>query len=127
MNRPLSPHLSWYKPQITSTLSILHRFSGIALAFGAVALAWWVVAVAVGGGVYDGTAWLYTSIAGQIVLFLWTIALAFHLSNGIRHLFWDADIGFDMRAVNASGIAVLILTAVLTITVWLIVLLAETL
>lgn len=122
--RPLSPHLTWYKPQITSVLSILHRFTGIALGFGAVALAWWVVAVAIGGDVYAGTSWLYTSIAGQIVLFLWTIALTFHLGNGIRHLCWDADIGFDMATVNRSGIAVLVFTAALTIVIWLIVLLA---
>ncbi|MDA3915302.1 succinate dehydrogenase, cytochrome b556 subunit [Oleiagrimonas sp.] len=124
MSRPLSPHLTWYKPQITSTLSILHRFTGIVLALGAVALSWWVAAVAIGGETYAGTAWLYTSIAGQIVLFGWTLALAFHLSNGIRHLFWDAGIGFDMPTVNRSGIAVLVMTALLTLAVWLIVLLA---
>lgn len=123
MNRPLSPHLTWYKPQITSTLSILHRLSGIALAFGAVALAWWVIAVAIGGDVFAATAWLYASVGGQILLFLWTIALTFHLSNGIRHLFWDADMGFSMTAVNRSGVAVLVMTALLTIVVWLIVLL----
>lgn len=123
MNRPLSPHLTWYKPQITSTLSILHRLSGIALAFGAVALAWWVIAVAIGGDVFAATAWLYASVGGQILLFLWTIALTFHLSNGIRHLFWDADMGFSMIAVNRSGVAVLVMTALLTIVVWLIVLL----
>ncbi len=124
MNRPLSPHLTWYKPQITSTLSILHRFTGVALALGAVALSWWVLAVAIGGDTYADTAWLYTSIGGQVVLFGWTIALAFHLSNGIRHLCWDAGIGFEMATVNRSGIGVLVATAVLTVAVWLIVLLA---
>ncbi|HET7267224.1 MAG TPA: succinate dehydrogenase, cytochrome b556 subunit [Oleiagrimonas sp.] len=124
MSRPLSPHLTWYQPQITSTLSILHRFSGIALAVGTIALAWWVVAIAIGGSTYADTAWLYTSIGGQVVLFCWTLALAFHLSNGIRHLFWDVGTGFDMRSVNRSGIAVLVMTTVFTITIWLIVLLA---
>lgn len=124
MSRPLSPHLTWYTPQITSTLSIMHRFSGAALSVGAVGLAWWVIAVAVGGGVYAGTAWAYGSIIGQVVLFLWTIALAFHLCNGIRHLCWDVDIGFDMPTVNRSGVVVLVMTAVLTIVVWLIVLFA---
>ncbi len=123
MSRPLSPHLTWYKPQITSTLSILHRFTGIALAVGAVALSWWVVAAAAGGGIWSTTAWLYSSIGGQVVLFCWTIALAFHLSNGIRHLFWDAGIGFEMHTVNRSGIAVLVMTTLLTAAVWLVVLL----
>lgn len=124
MSRPLSPHLTWYKPQITSTLSIMHRFSGIALTLGAVALVWWVVAVAIGGATYDGTATLYASVGGQIVLFLWTVALAFHLGNGIRHLFWDAGKGFEMTTVNRSGMAVLAATAVLTMAIWLIVLIA---
>lgn len=123
MSRPLSPHLTWYKPEITSTLSILHRFSGAALSVGAIALVWWVIAVAVGGGLYAETAWLYASIGGQVVLFGWTIALAFHLSNGIRHLFWDVGYGFEMATVRRSGGAVLAMTAVLTVAVWLIVLL----
>jgi len=123
MSRPISPHLTWYKPQITSTLSIFHRASGIALLIGTIGLAWWVIAAAIGGDVYAGTAGVYGSIAGRVILFLWTIALAFHLCNGIRHLFWDIDIGFSMPAVNRSGIAVLVLTAVLTIVIWLIALL----
>src|SRR5699024_8587044 len=97
------------------------RFSGVALALGAIGLSWWVVAVAIGGGVYATTSWLYSSLGGTIVLILWTIALAFHLCNGIRHLCWDADIGFEITTVNRSGIAVLALTAVLTAAVWLIV------
>lgn len=121
MSRPISPHLTWYKPQITSTLSIMHRFSGIALSVGALGLAWWVVATAIGGDTYAGTAWLYGTVGGQTVLVLWTIALAFHLCNGIRHLCWDADIGFDMASVNRSGVAVLVMTAVLTIVIWLVV------
>lgn len=124
MSRPLSPHLTWYKPQITSTLSIMHRFSGIALALGAVALAWWVIAAAVGGPTHASTAAVYASLGGQIALFLWTVALAFHLSNGIRHLCWDAGQGFEMITVNRSGLAVLVATALLTIVVWSIVLLA---
>lgn len=120
MARPLSPHLTWYKPQITSVLSILHRLTGIALTIGSVALAWWVVAVAVGGATFANTTAVYTSIIGQIFLFGWTVALSFHLANGIRHLFWDAGYGFEMTTVNRSGVAVLVMTAVLTIVVWLI-------
>lgn len=119
MSRPVSPHLTWYKPQITSTLSVFHRASGIALVIGTVGLAWWVIATAVGGGIYTGTAWFYSTVGGQVVLILWTLALVFHLCNGIRHLFWDADIGFTMTAVNRSGIAVLVMTALLTLAIWL--------
>ena len=46
--RPLSPHLLVYRPQITSILSILHRMTGVALAFGALVLAYWLSAAAYG-------------------------------------------------------------------------------
>lgn len=49
-NRPLSPHLQVYRPQITSMLSILHRLTGIALAFGTLLLTYWLVAAATGPG-----------------------------------------------------------------------------
>jgi hypothetical protein len=56
IERPLSPFMfpTWYRFQITSALSILHRLTGIALAVGSILLAWWLVAVAAGGG--DGGA-----------------------------------------------------------------------
>lgn len=63
MNRRLPPRLIGYRPRLASTLSILYRISGVALAFGAVALAWWLIAmamiaVAIGGDALAGTAWL---------------------------------------------------------------------
>ena len=33
-NRPLSPHLTVYRPQVTSVLSILHRITGVGLTLG---------------------------------------------------------------------------------------------
>ncbi|MGE0653559.1 MAG: succinate dehydrogenase, cytochrome b556 subunit, partial [Alphaproteobacteria bacterium] len=42
-DRPLSPHLQVYRPQITSVMSILHRLTGIALAVGTLLLVWWLV------------------------------------------------------------------------------------
>ena len=58
--RPLSPHLQVYRWQITMTMSILHRATGIALAVGAFALR--VVAGDAGDGpggrrTRDGAAW----------------------------------------------------------------------
>jgi hypothetical protein len=47
MERPLPPFMfpTWYRAQIASLLSILHRFAGIALAVGSILLAWWLFAV----------------------------------------------------------------------------------
>lgn len=121
VSRPLSPHLTAYNPEITSTLSIFHRASGIALFLGISLLAWWVVSVALGGTPYDRTVWALGSVLGRIFLFGWSLALAFHLLNGLRHLFWDAGYGFAMERVRQSGWAVLVLTIILMAVFWLLV------
>jgi succinate dehydrogenase / fumarate reductase cytochrome b subunit len=53
-------------------------------------------------------------------LFGWSIALFYHLANGIRHLFWDAGLGFELPEVYRSGWMVLVATAVLTLASWII-------
>jgi succinate dehydrogenase / fumarate reductase cytochrome b subunit len=126
MERPLSPFMFpvWYRFQITSTLSILHRLTGIALAIGSILLTWWLVAVASGGKLFAATHAFMVSPIGMLLLFLWSVAFFYHLSNGIRHLVWDAGYGFELREAYRSGYAVLAATVVLTALAWLYVLLA---
>jgi succinate dehydrogenase cytochrome b subunit len=126
MERPLSPFMfpTWYRFQITSLLSILHRLAGIALAIGSILLTWWLVAVASGGELFAATHAFIASLIGMLLLFLWSVAFFYHLSNGIRHLIWDAGYGFDIPDAYRSGYAVLAATAVLTALAWLYVLLA---
>ena len=121
MERPLSPFMfpTWYRFQITSALSILHRLTGIALAVGSILLAWWLIAVAAGGGVFRATYALIASPIGVLLLFLWSVAFFYHLCNGIRHLAWDAGYGFELRQAHLSGYAALAATAVLTVIAWL--------
>ena len=114
-NRPISPHLQVYKPQLTSVLSILHRITGVALAVGTILLVYWLIAAASGPEAFASAEALIGSWLGRILLFGWTIALYFHLSNGIRHLFWDAGFGFELKTVYASGWTVVALAAVLTL------------
>ena len=116
--RPLSPHLQIYKPQFTSVLSILHRFAGIALTAGTVLLAVWVVAVAAGPEAYAAFTGFLGSWFGRLLLLGWSIALFYHLLNGIRHLFWDAGYGFDLVTAEKSGYVVLFGTACLTVLAW---------
>jgi succinate dehydrogenase / fumarate reductase cytochrome b subunit len=52
---------------------------------------------------------------GRLLLFLWAFALFFHLCNGIRHLFWDAGFGFELKTVYLSGWTVVIVSALLTL------------
>lgn len=116
--RPLSPHLQIYRLQITSVLSITHRMTGVALGLGAVLLALWLAAAAWGPGPYAAMQGFVASWLGRLLLFGWTVALFYHLANGIRHLFWDAGRGFDLKTVTASGYAVLAATAMLTVIAW---------
>jgi succinate dehydrogenase / fumarate reductase cytochrome b subunit len=126
MERPLSPFMfpTWYRFQITSLMSILHRLTGIALAVGSIVLASWLVAVAAGGEVFEATHAVIASPIGVLLLFGWSVAFFYHLSNGIRHLAWDAGYGFEIREAYLSGYGVLAATAVLTVLAWLYVLLA---
>ena len=121
MNRPLSPFMfpTWYRFQITSTLSILHRLTGIALAVGSILLTWWLVSVAAGGDLFTATRVFIASPIGMLLLFGWSIAFFYHLSNGIRHLAWDVGFGFEIKQAYRSGYAVLAATALLTTLAWL--------
>src|SRR6266566_8595975 len=126
MERPLSPFMfpTWYRFQVTSVLSILHRFTGIALAVGSILLAWWLVAVAAGGEVFAATHAFIASPIGLLLLFGWSVAFFYHLCSGIRHLAWDAGYGFEIRDAYRSGYAVLAAPVVLTVLAWLYVFLA---
>ena len=118
--RPLSPHLQVYRWQITMAMSIAHRTTGIMLAGGTLLLVWWLVALAMGPESYARVGAFVGSPVGQFMLLGWTAALFYHLLNGIRHLFWDAGLGFEIATVYRSGYAVLILTVVLTLVTWII-------
>lgn len=116
--RPLSPHLQVYRWQITMTMSIMHRASGIVLVVGAFALAWWLLAVAAGGDAYASAAACLASPLGLVALAGFSLAMVYHLLNGIRHLLWDAGLGFDIPDVYRSGYTVAGLTVVLTALIW---------
>jgi succinate dehydrogenase / fumarate reductase, cytochrome b subunit len=119
-DRPLSPHLGIYRWQWTSTLSILHRATGIALAVGTVLLVYWLWAAASGPETYARAQALLGSWFGRFCLIGWTVALFYHLFNGIRHLAWDAGKGFDLRTGYLSGMAVLAATVIVSVLVWVI-------
>jgi succinate dehydrogenase / fumarate reductase cytochrome b subunit len=118
-NRPLSPHLQVYRPQITSMLSILHRLTGIALAFGTLLLAYWLIAAATGPGAFATAQGLIGSFVGRLLLFGWSFALFYHLCNGIRHLVWDAGYGFEIETATLSGWIVVGASAGLTVICWI--------
>jgi succinate dehydrogenase / fumarate reductase cytochrome b subunit len=118
--RPLSPHLQIYRWQLTSVLSILHRSTGVALTIGTLLLVWWLVAAANGPDSFETVQSFLGSWLGLLLLFGWSVALFYHLCNGLRHLWWDTGRGLDLPSVYSSGWTVLIATAVLTIVAWVV-------
>ena len=114
-DRPLSPHLQVYRPQITSVLSILHRITGVALAAGGILLVYWLVAAASGPDAFATAQAFIGSFFGRLFLLGWTFALFYHFCNGIRHLTWDAGWGLELPMVYRTGWAVVGVSAVLTV------------
>jgi succinate dehydrogenase / fumarate reductase cytochrome b subunit len=116
--RPLSPHLQVYRWQITMALSILHRMTGVILAVGTLLLVWWLLAAAAGPGPFETVQAVIGSWIGQVCLFGWSLALFYHLCNGIRHLAWDAGLGFEIKTMTATGWIVVFASVGLTILSW---------
>ena len=114
-NRPLSPHLQIYKPQLTAVLSIAHRASGVFLVVGTLLLVYWLMALAQGPESYAQAQAFFGSLFGRLLLFPWVFALFYHLCNGIRHLFWDMGVGFEIDTVYASGKIVVVAAVALTL------------
>lgn len=114
--RPLAPFMigPYYKPQLTSMLSIVHRITGMALVVGAFVLVAWLVAVMRGPEAYADFAACIGSLPGRIVLAGFVFALVYHFFNGIRHLVWDAGRGFTLPQAYASGWTVVALTVLVT-------------
>jgi len=120
--RPLSPFMigPYYRPQLTSMLSITHRATGVFLSCGTVLLAAWLMAAASGAEAYAQAQVHVTAWYGQIALLAWSYALFFHLCNGIRHLVWDAGYAFSMRSVYVGGYLVVAFSILLTALAWII-------
>ncbi|QLH40601.1 MAG: succinate dehydrogenase, cytochrome b556 subunit [Defluviicoccus sp.] len=110
-DRPLSPHIQVYRPQITSVLSILHRITGVALTVGTLLLTYWLVAAAYGPEMFADAQAVMGSWIGQLVLWGFTFALYYHLANGIRHLAWDFGWGFELPRLRTTGLAVIAFAA----------------
>ena len=113
-NRPLSPHLTVYKPQITSVLSIFHRITGAGLAVSTTLVVFWLVSIAMGKSTFIGfNSFLNNSIV-IIVLVSSLWALWYHFCTGLRHLYWDMGYGYDLKSVAISGWAAVVCSFLLT-------------
>ena len=116
--QPLSPHLTVYRWQITNTLSILHRLSGLVLFLAAFDFAIWLGSIALGGEVYAEVNHFFSS---NILLIIWalvSLSFFYHLLNGIRHLLWDIGKGFEESHVKLTGLLVVFFSVIITALFW---------
>jgi succinate dehydrogenase / fumarate reductase cytochrome b subunit len=116
--RPTSPHLQIYRWQLTMTLSILHRATGIALAVGTLLVMAALLALAASPEAYARVAAFCGSPVGLFLLVGWSWSLCFHLCNGIRHLAWDTGWGFEIPRAYLTGWSVVVVSTLLTLAIW---------
>ena len=115
LKRPLSPHLQIYKPQLTSVLSIAHRITGVILSILSLFIPLTLLSVALGIDYFNILKVFLANIFIQLLITASIFVLAYHLLNGIRHLFWDYGLGLSMRDTYISGYLVLIVSVLLTL------------
>ena len=112
-NRPISPHLSIYKPQITSILSISHRMSGVFQSVGLLVIIFLLLCLLMGDNMHQYFMLFAHSLIGRAFLFFYVLSLSYHLLNGIRHIIWDFGYGFEIRNVHYSGVIIIFFTVML--------------
>ncbi len=117
-NKPLSPHLTIYKPQITSVMSISHRLSGVFQSVGTVIVFIFFISIFAGEKYYDLSIFFFNSYLGRLFIFLYIFSLCYHMCNGIRHLVWDLGYGFEIKNVYYSGYVTIASAVILNTLVW---------
>ena len=116
--RPLSPHLTIYRPMLTMMMSIFHRITGAALYAGTLLLAWWLIAASADAASFAFVAGIMNSLIGRLILFGFTWALFHHLLGGVRHFLWDAGLGLDYPEREYLAAATLGGGLFLSVAVW---------
>jgi len=114
-DRPLSPHVFIYRWQITNTLSILHRVTGVALSIGLLVFVWWLVSLAGGAADYAQSLEFIGATWFKLPLIGWSFCFFYHFANGIRHLFWDVGAGFEHHQIQMSGWLVVVAAVISTL------------
>jgi len=84
IERPLSPHLQTYRWTLTMVMSIVHRLTGVALYFGTLLLAWWLIAAASGPTAYAHVQAFTSSFIGRLIASSAQRHQAFRLGPGLR-------------------------------------------
>lgn len=98
--------------------SVVHRATGIVLSVGSIFVAVWVCAAALGPDAFAAVNGIAAAWYGQILMLGWSLALFYHLCNGLRHLAWDAGVGLELDVARVTGYVAVGVAVALTIIVW---------
>lgn len=120
-NRPLSPHLTIYRPQMTSISSILTRITGTAMLLAGLMIVWWLLAAATSPEYFATVDGIVTSFIGDLIMTLSVWALWYHALAGLRHLYWDTGRGLEVETAEKLGMIIAVLSVVLTVITLLVV------
>ncbi len=63
----------------------------------------WLMALAWDAALYEFMRVAVSSLLLKGLLLLWTLALIYHLCNGVRHLVWDTGRGLTIVDIYRSG------------------------
>ena len=116
--RPLSPHLQIYRPMLSTTMSIMHRITGIGLVLGVIGLVWWLSAAAISDAYFALVQGFFYGWFGRLMLFGMSWALIHHMLGGFRHFVWDTGHGYALNKVEWLVRANIIGSVVLTLALW---------
>lgn len=108
MKRPTSPHLSIYKWQTSSVLSILHRMTGAIVYFGSIVISWVIILMIIVPEIP------HLDLIIKLCLYGVSAPFVYHFYNGIRHLIWDLGYGYNIKSIDMSAFFVLLIS-ILTI------------
>ena len=116
--RPLSPHLQIYRPMLSTSMSILHRITGLGLVLGVAGLVWWLSAAATSDAYFALVQGFFYGWFGKLMLFSMSWALIHHMLGGFRHFLWDTGHGYALNKVEWLVRANIIGSVVLTLALW---------
>ncbi len=125
--RPLSPHLSIYKKQITSGVSIVGRMCGIYVYFFTIVLFWSMI---VSIYKYNNPSIPFylvimalhastpiVSFISYIILFVTVFCITFFTGTMIRHILWDHNLALELKTSSILGYIITAISCVAPIVV----------
>jgi len=107
-----------YRLPPAGIVSILHRISGALLFLAGIPFGLYLLSTSISSEIsFQTYRAVVTSVPGKLLLLVLAWAFLHHAIAGVRYLLLDRHVGIQKEASRTSAVAVLALTAVLTLLV----------